>query len=73
MNGYDLAGKIRKIYPDASLVFVTNYDTSLKEGYEVRLKVFRTGVDLQNAQQIPSDGQYVDLVLTLAVVDAVSQ
>ena len=46
---------------------------NLKEGDEVALKVFRTGVDLQNATEIPADGEYVDLTLTLAIVDAVAQ
>lgn len=47
MNGYDLAGKIRKIHPDASLVFVTNYDTYLKEGYELGiLRYFNKPVPL---------------------------
>ena len=46
---------------------------SLKEGDEVQLKVFRTGVDLSTADQIPTDGEYVDLTLTLAIVDAVAQ
>ena len=52
---------------------LTSIISSLKEGDEVALKVFRTGVDLQNVTEIPADGEYVDLTLTLAIVDAVSQ
>ena len=52
---------------------LTSIISSLKEGDEVALKVFRTGVDLQNATEIPADGEYVDLTLTLAIVDAISQ
>ena len=31
------------------------------------------GMDLSTADQIPTDGEYVDLTLTLAIVDAVAQ
>ena len=46
---------------------------ALKEGDQVALKVYRTGVDLSQATEVPTDGQYVDLTLTLAIVDAVAQ
>jgi len=46
---------------------------SMKEGDQVQLKVFRTGVDLSTATTLPTDGEYVDLTLTLAIVDAVNQ
>ena len=46
---------------------------SLKEGDTVDLKVFRTGVDLYSATEVPEDGEYVDLTLTLAIVDAIAQ
>ncbi len=45
----------------------------LKEGDEVSLKVFRTGVDLSKAEKLPEDGEYVDLKLNLAIVDAIAQ
>ena len=46
----------------------------MKEGDEVALKVFRTGgEDLRQLEQLPEDGEYVDLTLTLAIVDAVAQ
>ena len=46
---------------------------SLKEGDEVNLKVYRTGVDLSTAEEIPENGEYIDLTVVLAVVDAVAQ
>lgn len=45
----------------------------LKEGDEVALKVFRTGVDLSQATELPKDGEYIDLKLNLAIVDAIAQ
>ena len=45
----------------------------LKEGDEVALKVYRTGVDLTTAKELPTEGEYVDLTLTLAIVDGVAQ
>ena len=56
-----------------SVTEMTDLISSLKEGDEVALKVFRTGVDLQNATEIPADGEYVSLTLNLAIVDAVAQ
>ena len=47
--------------------------SALNEGDEVALKVFRTGVDLSTAEELPTDGEYIDLTLTLAIVDAVAQ
>ena len=48
--------------------------SAMKEGDEVALKVFRTGgEDLRQLEQLPTDGEYVDLTLTLAIVDAVAQ
>ncbi|MBQ6507531.1 MAG: trypsin-like peptidase domain-containing protein [Clostridia bacterium] len=48
--------------------------SAMKEGDEVALKVFRTGgEDLRQLEQLPEDGEYVDLTLTLAIVDAVAQ
>ncbi len=44
-----------------------------KEGDSVALKVFRTGVDLTQTNEIPQDGEYVDLTVTLAIVDAIAQ
>ena len=35
MNGYELAKTIRKRGIQATIVFITNYDTFLREGYEV--------------------------------------
>ena len=52
---------------------LTSIIGSLKEGDEVALKVYRTGVDLYNAAEAPTDGEYVDLKLTLAIVDAIAQ
>jgi len=49
-----------------------NIISALGEGDEVALKVFRTGVDLTTATEIPTDGEYVDLTLTLAIVDNVA-
>ena len=46
---------------------------ALKEGDTVKLTVYRTGVDVYTAEEIPSDGEYVELTLTLAIVDAVAQ
>lgn len=46
---------------------------AMKEGDSVALKVFRTGVDLTTATELPTDGEYVDLTVTLAIVDAVAQ
>jgi serine protease Do len=45
----------------------------LKEGDTVKLTVYRTGVDVYTAEEIPTDGEYVELTLTLAIVDAVAQ
>ncbi len=45
----------------------------LKEGDEVALKVFRTGVDLSQATELPKDGEYIDMKLNLAIVDAIAQ
>ena len=45
----------------------------LKEGDEVNIKVFRTGVDLTTADTLPTDGEYVDLTVVLAIVDAIAQ
>ncbi len=45
----------------------------LNEGDEVTLKVYRTGVDLSTATEAPTSGEYVDLTLTLAIVDAIAQ
>ena len=51
-----------------------NLLSGLKEGDEVNLKVFRTGVDLTAEDaQIPTDGEYVDLTVVLAIVDAIAQ
>ena len=52
---------------------LTGVISSLKEGDEVRLKVYRTGVDLSTVQTAPTEGEYIDLTLTLAIVDAVAQ
>ena len=52
---------------------LTSIIGSLKEGDQVALKVDRTGVDLYNTTDIPTDGEYVDLTLTLAIVDAIAQ
>ncbi|MBR2822309.1 MAG: trypsin-like peptidase domain-containing protein [Clostridia bacterium] len=52
---------------------LTSIIGSLKEGDQVALKVYRTGVDLYNTTDIPTDGEYVDLTLTLAIVDAIAQ
>ncbi len=52
---------------------LTSIIGSLKEGDVVALKVFRTGVDLRSAAEIPDDGEYVDLTLKLAIVDAIAQ
>ena len=52
---------------------LTSLIGTLKEGDEVSLKVYRTGVDLRNAEELPTEGEYVDLTLTLAIVDAISQ
>ena len=52
---------------------LTGVISGLKEGDEVALKVYRTGVDLSQATEVPEDGEYIDLTLTLAIVDAVSQ
>ena len=57
----------------ASTSDLTGVIGSLKEGDQVALKVFRTGVDLNNATEIPKDGEYVDLTVTLSIVDAVAQ
>ena len=50
-----------------------NLLSELKEGDKVNIKVFRTGVDLTESDTIPTDGEYVDLTVTLAIVDAVAQ
>ena len=50
-----------------------NLLSELKEGDQVNIKVFRTGVDLTESDTIPTDGEYVDLTVTLAIVDAVAQ
>ena len=52
---------------------LTGIISGLNEGDEVRLKVYRTGVDLTTAEEPPTEGEYLDLVLTLAIVDAVAQ
>ena len=52
---------------------LTGVISSLKEGDEVAVKVFRTGVDLSTATEVPKDGEYVDLTVTLAIVDAIAQ
>ena len=53
---------------------LTSIISSLKDGDEVALKVFRTGGgDLREMEQLPADGEYVDLTLTLAIVDAIAQ
>ncbi|MBQ8073446.1 MAG: trypsin-like peptidase domain-containing protein [Clostridia bacterium] len=57
----------------SSTTDLTNLIGSLKEGDEVKLTVYRTGVDLSTAEQVPTDGEYVELTLTLAIVDAVAQ
>ena len=50
-----------------------NLLSGLKEGDEVNIKVFRTGEDLTQADTIPTDGEYVDLTVVLAIVDAIAQ
>ena len=60
----------------SSTTDLTGVISTLKEGDKVELKVFRTGVDLtkiQSTEELPKDGEYVDLTLTLAIVDAVAQ
>ncbi len=52
---------------------LTEIISGMKEGDELKLKVFRTGVDLSKATEIPEDGEYIDLTLNLAIVDAVAQ
>ena len=53
---------------------MTGLIAQMKEGDQLQVKVFRpeTVVDAENVQ-ISTDGNYVDLTLTLAVVDAVAQ
>ena len=57
----------------SSATDLTSLISSLNEGNEVSLTVYRTGVDLYNTQEIPTEGEYVDLTLTLAIVDAIAQ
>ncbi len=45
----------------------------MKEGDQVAVKVYRTGVDLSSATEIPKEGEYLDLTVTLAIVDAIAQ
>ena len=57
----------------SSTTELTGLIGELKEGDEVKLTVFRTGVDLSQAEEAPTDGEYIELTLTLAIVDAVAQ
>ena len=52
---------------------LTGIIAGLKEGDEVALKVYRTGKDLSQPVEGDLEGEYIDLTLTLAIVDAVSQ
>ena len=55
---------------------VSDLQTILKaknEGDEVALKVYRTGVNLYETQEIPEDCEYVDLTAVLAIVDHIAQ
>ena len=57
----------------SSTTELTSVIGEMNEGDQVSLKVFRTtGEDLRTLQEIP-DGEYMDLTLTLAIVDAVAQ
>ena len=53
MNGYELAKELRQTDPDAMLIFVTNYDTYLKEGYELNvLRYFNKPVPEDKLKQV---------------------
>ena len=45
----------------------------MKEGDQVSLKLYRTGVDLFNTEEIPENCEYIDITVTLAIVDRISQ
>ena len=44
-----------------------------KAGDQITMTVFRTGVDLTQTNEISKDADYMDVTVTLAVVDAVAQ
>ena len=44
-----------------------------KAGDQVKLKVFHTGVDLSKADTIPTEGEYLEKTVTLALVDPIAQ
>ena len=46
---------------------------SFAKAYKENSDVKVLGVDLNNATEIPKDGEYVDLTVTLSIVDAVAQ
>ena len=53
MNGYELARELRRMAPEAMLIFVTNYDTYLKEGYELNiLRYFNKPVPREKLTQV---------------------